>query len=73
MGYPIGYPIPSRTIPSHGMVERGLDITSFEKYGTFINRYHITVWDIRGILAWDGKSTGYLMYGTNSVANGITQ
>ena len=51
MGYPIGYPIPSRIIPSHGMVERGPDTTFFERYGTFINRYHITVWDIRGTLA----------------------
>ena len=73
MGYPIGYPIPSRIIPSHGMVERGPDTTFFERYGTSINRYHTTVWDIRGTLAWDGKSTGYPMYGTNPVANGITQ
>ena len=26
---------------------------------------HTTVWDIRGILAWDGKSSGYPTYGTN--------
>ena len=51
MGYPMGYPIPSRIIPSHGMAERGPDTISFERYGTSINRYHITIWDIRGILA----------------------
>ena len=73
MGYPIGYPIPNRIIPSHGMVERGPDIIFFEKYGISINRYYITVWDIREILTWDGKSTGYLIYGTNPMANEIIQ
>ena len=46
----MGYPIPNRTIPSHDMAEKGPDTTSFERYRTSINKYHITVWDIRETL-----------------------
>ena len=69
----MGYSIPSRIIPSHDMVERGPDIISFKRYRISINRYYITVWDIRGTLAWDRKSTGYSIYKINSITNKITQ
>ena len=43
MGYPMGYLISNRIIPSHDMIEKRFDIIFLKKYKIFINRYYITV------------------------------
>ena len=59
MVYLTGYTISSDIVPWDGMVRQGLDIMSFDRYETDLNKYHITVWYIRETVPRDGISMKY--------------